>query len=162
MLMWPFLIKNFLLSVVVVVVVNFSHFHLLLQNHWTNFNKFCILRWWGRSPMRTQLRSKEGPRENTLTKFKNLPLQNHWANFNQTWHKASLVEGDSSLFKWRATPFPRGDNNKMAYNYKIFLSRTDGPVSTKLCKSILGLRRLKFIQIWGRILIQGEIITKYL
>ena len=26
-------------------------------------------------------------------------LQNHWANFNQTWHKASLGEGDSSLFK---------------------------------------------------------------
>ena len=28
-----------------------------------------------------------------------LLLQNHWANFNQTWHKASLGEGDSSLFK---------------------------------------------------------------
>ena len=26
-------------------------------------------------------------------------LQNHWANFNQTWHKASLRKGDSSLFK---------------------------------------------------------------
>ena len=25
--------------------------------------------------------------------------QNHWANFNQTWHKASLGEGDSCLFK---------------------------------------------------------------
>ena len=42
------------LSVVVVVVVNFSHFHL---------------------------------------------LENHWAYFNQTWHKASIGEGDSSLFK---------------------------------------------------------------
>ena len=28
-----------------------------------------------------------------------LLLQNHWANSNQTWHKASLGEGDSSLFK---------------------------------------------------------------
>ena len=37
-----------------------------------------------------------------------LLLQNHWANFNQTWHKASLGEGDSSLFKWRAPPFPKG------------------------------------------------------
>ena len=37
-------------------------------------------------------------------------LQNHWANFNQTWQKASLGEGDSSLFKWRTCPFPRGDN----------------------------------------------------
>ena len=48
----------------VVVVVNFSHFHLLLQNH--------------------------------------------WAEFNQTWHKASLGEGNSSLFKWRAPPFSKG------------------------------------------------------
>ena len=32
------------------------------------------------------------------------------ANINQTWHKAStfLGEGDSSLFKWRATPFSKG------------------------------------------------------
>ena len=37
-----------------------------------------------------------------------LLLQNHWANFNQTWHKASLGEGDSSLFKWRAPPFCKG------------------------------------------------------
>ena len=36
-----------------------------------------------------------------------LLLQNHWANFNQTWHKVSLGEGDSSLFKWRATSFPK-------------------------------------------------------
>ena len=38
-----FLIKVCPLSVVVVdvvvVVVNFSHFHLLLQNHWANFNQ---------------------------------------------------------------------------------------------------------------------------
>ena len=37
-----------------------------------------------------------------------LLLQNHWANFNQTWHKASLGEGDSSLFKWSAPPFSKG------------------------------------------------------
>ena len=30
---------------------------------------------------------------------KNLLLQNHQANFNQTYHKASLGKGDSSLFK---------------------------------------------------------------
>ena len=60
-LKWAFLIKICPLSVV--VIVNFSHFHLLLQNH--------------------------------------------WANFNQTWHKASLGEGDSSLFKWRTPPFSK-------------------------------------------------------
>ena len=45
-LKWAFLIKICPLSVVVVVVVvvvgvavNFSHFHLLLQNHWANFNQ---------------------------------------------------------------------------------------------------------------------------
>ena len=37
-----------------------------------------------------------------------LLLQNHWGKFNQTWHKASLGEGDSSLFKWRAPPFSKG------------------------------------------------------
>ena len=30
----------------------------------------------------------------------NLLLQNHFANFNQTWHKASLGEGDSTLFNF--------------------------------------------------------------
>ena len=68
-LQWAFLITFCPLSVVVVVIVNISHFHL---------------------------------------------LQNHRANFNQTWHKASLGDGDSSLFKWRATPFPRGDNYEIA------------------------------------------------
>ena len=66
-----------------------------------------------------QVCSNEGPRpfprgdnyeiaKNTLTKLKNLLLQNHWANFIQTWHKASLGEGDSSLFKWRPPPFSKG------------------------------------------------------
>ena len=32
-------------------------------------------------------------------------LQNHWANFNQTWYKAALGAGDSSLFKWSAVSF---------------------------------------------------------
>ena len=33
-------------------------------------------------------------------------LQNHLAKFNRTWHKASLGEGNSSLFNWRCNyPF---------------------------------------------------------
>ena len=55
--------------------------------------------------------------ENTLTIFKNLLLQNHWSNFKQTWHKASLGKGNSSLFKWRATPFPKGDIYEIAKIY---------------------------------------------
>ena len=35
-------------------------------------------------------------------------LQSHWVNYSQTWHRASLGEGDSSSFKWRATSFPKG------------------------------------------------------
>ena len=37
-----------------------------------------------------------------------LLLQNQWANFNQTWHKASLDEGDSCLFKLRVPSFSKG------------------------------------------------------
>ena len=37
-------------------------------------------------------------------------LQNPLANFNQTWHKASLGEGNSSLFKWRTVQFSKVDN----------------------------------------------------
>ena len=40
--------------------------------------------------------------------------QNCWANFNQTWHKASLGQGDSCYFKWRAPPFSKGRYNKKA------------------------------------------------
>ena len=40
--------------------------------------------------------------------LKNLLLQNHWAYFNQFWHKVSLGEWNSCLFKWRATPFSKG------------------------------------------------------
>ena len=66
-----------------------------------------------------QVCSNEGPHsfprgnnykicKNTFMKFKNLLLQNYWATFNQTWHKASLGEGDYSLFKWRTIQFSQG------------------------------------------------------
>ena len=44
------------------------------------------------------------------THWRNLSLllKNHFANFNQTWHKASLGEEKSGLFKWRASPFSKG------------------------------------------------------
>ena len=89
--------------VVVVVVVNFSHFHLLLQNHWTNFN--------------------------------------------QTWPKASLGEGNSSLLKWREYVFSKGIDNKWTKklrNFKIVFSRTTGPISTKLHKASLVYGDLSF------------------
>ena len=71
-----------------------------------------------------------------VSSSKAILLQNHWANFNQTWHKASLSNGDSSLFKWRTLPFSREDNYKIVKihwrNLKLFFSRRTGPISTKL------------------------------
>ena len=151
-LKWAFLITICLFCIVVVVVLNFSLFHLL-QNHLTNFNqtwhrvcpwvkgnkgprlfprgdnykiakktltnfKNCLLHnqwanfnqtWYKLSWVKgIQFCSKEGPHfskgrwfqycKNTLMKFSNIFLQNHLANFNQIWHKAYLVEVDSSMF----------------------------------------------------------------
>ena len=51
-------------------------------------------------------------------------LQNHWANFHQTWHNTSLGKRDSD--------FPMGDNYGIHWrNWKIFFSRSTGPISTK-------------------------------
>ena len=44
--------------------------------------------------------------------------QNHWANFNQTCHKASLSEGDSVLFKWRALLSSKGGGGGGGKNKK--------------------------------------------
>ena len=71
----------------------------------------------------------------SLHKLFYLFLQNHGANFNQTWHKASLGEGNQVFSNMWAHPFPRGDNYKIA---KILFP---------------GL-------ICGHTLFQGEIITK--
>ena len=80
------------LFIVVVVVVNVSHFRLLLQHH--------------------------------------------RASFSQTWHKAFLGEGHSSMNIWRTTLFSKRRYYKVAkihwQNFKIFFSRTTGPIPTKL------------------------------
>ena len=71
-----------------------------------------------------------------IDEFKKLLLKNHCANFNQTWHKATFGKDNLSLFKWRATPFPKEDNYETAKihwrNLKIFFFRTIGLISTKL------------------------------
>jgi hypothetical protein len=67
-------------------VCKLLHFRLLLQNRWANFNQ--------KSKILTRSRKCK------LLHFR-LLLQNRWANFNQIWHKSSLGEGDSSLFKGR-------------------------------------------------------------
>ena len=66
----------------------------------------------------------------TLTISKNLLLKNHWTNLNQTWHKVSLCEEDSSLFKWRAQPFSKGKQwrNSWITLTKFFYLRTTWPI----------------------------------
>ena len=57
-------------------------------------------------------------------------------NFNHIWHKASLSEGDSSLFKSRALPFMKGrylrNILKTLTKLKKIFSRITGSFSTKL------------------------------
>ena len=70
-------------------------------------------------------------------RFNNLLLQDQCVNLNQSWHKGSLRDGDSGLFKWRSMPyFPRGDNYEIAkilWQYlKVSSSRTSVLISTKL------------------------------
>ena len=87
----------------------------ILQKYIDQFKKLCFSRTTG--PISTKLGtthpwvkgiqvcSKEGAPP-LITKFrkyiyeiKNNHLQNHGANFKQTWHKASLGEGNSNVFK---------------------------------------------------------------
>ena len=103
--------------------VNFSHYHLLLQNHWANFGTNYP---WVKG---IQVCSNEGPHPSQRGDYcemmninwqlsKNLLLQNHIANFIRTWHKVSLGEGDLILCKWRATPFSKG---RLLWNIKSTL-----------------------------------------
>ena len=64
-------------------------------------------------------------------------LQNHWENFNQTWHKASMGGGASSLSNEEPSHSQGGDNwivVKINWKLKIlkFFSRTSGLNSTKI------------------------------
>ena len=62
-----------------------------------------------------------------------LLLHNQWANFKQTWQKASVGGEDSSLFNWIIPPFSKRNSETTLTNLKkIFFSRTNGPISTKL------------------------------
>ena len=99
--------------------------------------------------------------KNTLTNFKNFPLQNHWANLNQTWHKASLGEGDSSLFlKKVLRPYPRGDNYEITkYIDKFLKTSSPEPLSQfqpHLAQNILGWRGFKFINMKVPAFFQGD------
>ena len=86
-LKWAFLIKICPLSVVVVgIVVNFSHFHLLLQNHWVSFNQTWHNASFGEGnsslfKCRALPFSKGDNYEKGNILWRNFLLQNYWANF---------------------------------------------------------------------------------
>jgi hypothetical protein len=65
-----------------------------------------------------------------------LPLQNHWTNFIQTWHKAFLGGGDSSLVKGR------GGNSKRVKLHWYFFKKFPEPAgpfqSSLILKSSMG------------------------
>ena len=142
-LKWALLIKICPLSVVV-VVINFSHFHLL-QHLFPRGDYYEMAKI-------------------SLTEFKNL-LQNHWANFNQTWHNACLGEGNLIYSKEGPHSFLKGDIYEIAkiywLNLKMFFSRIIGPCSTKLnTKHSWVMVIHKFVQKKGHTLLQVEMIMK--
>ena len=66
-----------------------------------------------------------------------LLLKNPWANFIQTLHKSFLDNGNSSLFKWRVTPYSKRrqlrNSEKIHWSIdKNFFFRTTALISTKL------------------------------
>ena len=96
MLIWSFWGAIYIPFLVRLPVTNAWNCHLLYTAFSSNVGAWVM---WACSLFLSLRNGK-----NTLTKLKNL-LQNHCANFNQTWHKASLGEGDSNLFKWRTNKF---------------------------------------------------------
>ena len=94
-----------------------------------------------------------------------LLLQIHWVNFNQTWHKVYWVEGDLSLFKWRAPPFSKGkwlrnSENTVTKFKNHLLPEPVFQFQPNLAQNILGWWVYIFISVKGHASFQGEIITK--
>ena len=127
-----------------VCLCKFSHFHLLLQNHWANFNQ-------------TWHKVSEGEGDSRLFKWRPRPSQrgDNWELIKINWQllkifssrttgpiltklgtKYPWVKGFQVCLNEGPHPSPRGDNNEIAkihwQNSKIFYSRTTWTFSTKL------------------------------
>ena len=139
--------------------VNFSYFRPLLKNHWANCNQTRHKASLGKGDSSFQMK---GP---TLLQGKIIRLQNHWTEFNQIWLKSSLGEGDSSLFKLRACLDLFQEKiimKKQKYLDKFLKSSSSEPLGQfqpNLAQIICGWKELKFVQMKGPVLFQGEIIT---
>jgi hypothetical protein len=98
-----------------------------------------------------------------------LPLQNQRANFNQIWHKWFLGGGDSSLFKWRRTPFSKymyskDDTKKtlellmmisLKCSFQQFVRKKNDRVDTN-CTSMLAELFLYFL--WDRTYSKASVV----
>ena len=96
-----------------------------------------ILRW--REFKRFQTKDKAHFQGEIITNWRNnidKSSQEPLCKIQPNLAQSTLDEGNSSLFKWRPGPFPRGDNYEIAIiywqNLKIYFSRTTEPISTKL------------------------------
>ena len=122
---------------------DFSHFLLLLQNHWANFN-----RTWQKESL------SEG--DSSLIKWRaTRPISTKFGT------KHSWVRGIVAYSKEGPRPFIRGDSYEIPkihwWNYS---PESQGRLQPNLAQSILGWRGLKCVQIKGPTLPNGEIITK--
>ena len=101
--------------------------------------------------MGIQVCSNEGPRSFPRgdNYELNLLLQNHRADFNKTWHKPSLGDGDSILFKFKGRWLQNKENTLM--NLKIFFSRTTGPILTHLSTKHPCIMGIQICSNWGNL-----------
>lgn len=102
--------------------------NLLFQNRWDN-----IIQTWHTASLNerdsrfffSNEESRPFPRgdDKVIAKIHwrncNTLFQNQWTNIDQTWHTASLDEGNSGLLKWSegSRSFPRGDNKEQSKIY---------------------------------------------
>ena len=117
-----------------------------LQNHMANFNQT-----WHKVPLVERdlilfkYRATPFPKAEIITKSRKYideilksSSQEPPGNFNQTWHKASLCEEDSSLFKWSAMPFSK---ERLLWNREYTFMKF---------KNILQNHRAIFNQTWHK------------
>ena len=142
-LKWACLIKICQLSV---FVVNFSHFHFLLQNHWIYFNQTwhkpsiaeqnsSLFKWRVSSFSRGRWYWNS---KNTLTKFMKIFFWEPLSQFQPNLTQCILGLRDSSLFKWRAPPFPRRDDKEITKFKNLHLQKKLGQFQPNFAQCIIG------------------------
>ena len=158
--------------IVLGVGLNFSHFHLLLQNHWANFSQ-------------TWQKASLGEGNSNFLKWRALL----YSKGRLLWNSKKYIDEIKKIFSrtprsisaklgtmhpWAKEiqicsnegphPFPRGDNYPIGKihwkNLNIFFYRTTGPISHKLSTKHPWVKGIQVCSNKGSRILQGEIITK--